>query len=451
MRKRLPQFAACLAALFYFVTTIAQQVTPATALKSYLDNKDTVYHWELKDTFSVGSVKGYNLLLTSQKWRTFIWKHQLTILVPNQIQHEDALLFITGGSLKDDVVNWNSNGANDAVYKGIAAIAENNKAVAAVLRQTPNQPLYDNLTEDALISYTLHNFKNDGDYTWPLLFPMVKSAVRAMDAMQGFAKQSLHKNIKGFVVSGASKRGWTTWLTGANDKRVIGIAPMVIDILNMPKSLDYQIQTWKEYSIQIKDYVDLGIPQESHTAGGTALNTMIDPYSYRKNLSIPKMLFMGTNDEYWVIDNVKNYIDSIPGRYLINYVPNVGHNLGDGKQAFEGLGAFFGLTINHQPYPACNWKSTTTKSDVSLNITTTANKLVDVIVWSADSDDLDFRNEKWVAKSLSISKKPLVTVKEALPKKGYSAFYVDLKYEDSNGGTFLESTRVFVTDTQKIL
>ncbi len=448
MRKRLLPFAACTLVLIS-VASFAQPITPSNALNSYLNNKDTVFHWELKDSFNVGSVKAYNLLLTSQQWRTYIWTHQLTILVPSQIQHDEALLFITGGSIKNGLPNW--NGPGDALYKAMSSIAEGNKAITAVLRQTPNQPLYGNLTEDALISYTLHNFKNDGDYSWPLLFPMVKSAVRAMDAIQSFSKQSLHNNIKDFVVSGASKRGWTTWLTGANDKRVVAIAPMVIDILNMPVSLDYQIKTWKEYSIQIKDYVDLGIPQEAHTESGTALNTMIDPYSYKKTLSMPKMLFMGTNDEYWVIDNVKNYIDSIPGKYLINYVPNAGHNLGDGKQAFEGLGAFFGITINHQAYPACNWKTTSSGGNVSVSISTTANKLVDVIVWSAVSDDIDFRNDKWQSKSLGIAQKSSITVKEPFPQKGYGAFYVDLKYKDNNGGTFLVSTRVFVTDSKKVL
>ncbi len=112
---------------------------------------------------------------------------------------------------------------------------------------------------------------------------MVKSAVKAMDAIQELSRQRAAKPVEQFVVAGASKRGWTTWLTGANDGRVKAIAPMVIDILNMPKSLDYQIETWKEYSIQIEDYVKLGIPQQTGTPEGKAITTMVDPYSYRKN------------------------------------------------------------------------------------------------------------------------------------------------------------------------
>lgn len=449
MKKLFVKTAALfLIPVFCAALVYAQNVTPATALKSYLHNGDKTFSWVLKDSFMVKDVKAYSLLLTSQQWRQYTWKHQLTVFIPAAIAHNGALLFITGGALKDGLPKW--NGEKDGLFQGVGQIAGDRKAITAVLRQTPNQPLYDSLTEDALISYTLHNFKKDNDYTWPLLFPMVKSAVRAMDAIQDFAGEKGARPER-FVVAGASKRGWTTWLTGANDERVAGIAPMVIDILNMPVSLDYQIKTWKEYSIQIEDYVKLGIPQEAHTPGGEAINTMIDPYAYRKSLGMPKMLFMGTNDEYWVVDNVKNYIGDIPGKYFLNYVPNEGHKMGDGKQVFNGLSAFFGMTINGGNYPQCSWKTKTGKKGVNLTAKATADRLLDVVLWSAASDDLDFRNDKWSSQSLGIAQRSKVKVTQPFPQKGYGAFYVDFKYKDANGGSYTVSTRVFLTDTNKIL
>jgi len=198
----------------------------------------------------------------------------------------------------------------------MAQLAVKNSAMVAIIWQIPNQPLYDDLTEDELISFTLFNYKNDGDYTWPLLFPMVKTAVSAMDAIQEFSKETLDHKISRFVLSGGSKRGWTTWLTGANDPRVEAIAPMVIDVLNMPVNLDYQVKVWGDYSVQIKDYVKLGIPQDMHTENGNDITTMIDPYSYRDKLTMPKLILIGTNDEYWPVDAIKNYLGEIPGEKL---------------------------------------------------------------------------------------------------------------------------------------
>ncbi|MBW7892782.1 MAG: PhoPQ-activated pathogenicity-like protein PqaA type, partial [Chitinophagaceae bacterium] len=203
-------------AIFFSIILFAQNdVTPSTALQHYLHNGDTHFKWEIKDSYDVGEAKAYALLLTSQKWREHVWTHQLTVLVPKENKHDGALLFITGGSIKNGLPNW--NGRDDKFNKQMAEIATTNQAIVAVLRQTPNQPLYDDLTEDALISFTLHNFKKDNDYSWPLLFPMVKSAVSAMTAVQQLASQQLQHPVNRFVVSGASKRGWTTWLTGAND------------------------------------------------------------------------------------------------------------------------------------------------------------------------------------------------------------------------------------------
>jgi PhoPQ-activated pathogenicity-related protein len=372
----------------------------------------------------------------------------LTVLVPKENKYDGALLFITGGSVKEGQPNWKSH--DDDVLKSFGKIAAANKAITAIIRQVPNQPLYDDLTEDELISFTLHNFKQDKDFTWPLLFPMTKTAVRAMDAIQEFSEKELNHAVGRFVVSGASKRGWTTWLTGASDERVAAIAPMVIDVLNMPVNLDYQVKVWNDYSVQIQDYVDLGIPQEVHTEEGDAITKMVDPYSYRDKLTMPKMIFIGTNDEYWPIDAIKHYLDSIPGKNFIHYVPNAGHDLGGGKQALEALNAFFGNTLQHNPYPECQWDIAENEGEISLKVKATPDQLVDAVLWSADSEDRDFRDEEWVSESLNAKNKEDIEAVVAYPSLGFKAFYLDLKYTDLNGGVYSESTRSFVADDDEV-
>jgi len=445
MRTIKKQLSAVLVLLASFVHA---QITPDTALDSYIHNGDKTYKWEEKESFTENGLTVNQILLTSQTWRGIVWKHQLTVITPDERKYDGALLFVTGGGIKNGEPNWNTK-TNDPVLRGLMGLALENHATVAVIQQVPNQPLFDNLKEDALISYTLHNFKNDKDYTWPALFPMVKSAVKAMDAVQEFSKKKFNHTISRFTVSGASKRGWTSWLTGAiKDPRVEAIGPMVIDILNMPASLDYQIKTWGDYSEEINDYVKLGIPQTHGTPDGQAITTMIDPYSYRKRLTIPKMIFMGTNDPYWVVDNVKNYYNDIPGRNMLHYVPNAGHNLGGGAQAIQALGGFWAHTLQKVPYPECSWDLKMKGKATHITIQTSPDLLVEATLWTAQSPDIDFRDDKWTSTPLKVSKNKVLKVKRSLPKQGYEAFYVDLKYRAPNGTEYLTSTRVVVADTQ---
>ncbi|WP_026811686.1 PhoPQ-activated pathogenicity-related family protein [Arenibacter latericius] len=429
---------------------VLDPITPETALKSYLHNNDSHYEWEIKETYNLGESTVYEILLTSQKWREFTWKHQLTVLVPKIVSHDGALLFITGGSIKDGSPNWSSNKENKRA-QSFNHIADKNQAIVAIIKQVPNQPLYDGMVEDELISYTLHNYKNDKDLTWPLLFPMVKSAVRAMDAIQEFSDKELKQPITRFTVSGASKRGWTTWLTGASDNRVTAIAPMVIDVLNMPVSLDYHITAWNEYSVQINDYIKLEIPQTVRSADGNALTQMIDPYSYRDQLTMPKLIFIGTNDEYWPVDAVKNYIDDIPGENYLHYVPNAGHDLGGGEQALRALSAFWGKSLNEEPLSPLTYNISTNTELATLTVHTTAKELQNAYLWSADSEDRDFRDEEWSPIKIDITDPESIIYNIPFPEKGYKAFYIDLEYTDSNGELYTKSTRMYVTDTNEVL
>ncbi|MBN1985049.1 MAG: PhoPQ-activated pathogenicity-like protein PqaA type [Prolixibacteraceae bacterium] len=437
---------------FCLTATITAQsnisVTPENALQSYLNNGDKSFTWEIQEKINAEDVTLYRIIFTSQKWRDIVWKHELTVMVPGNLKYNDALLFITGGSIKNGEPNIHQWDKDEIGL--FSQIAKTNQAIAAIVWQVPNQPLFNDLTEDEIISYTFHNFQNDNDYTWPLLFPMTKSAVRAMDAVQEFAKKDLKKEVNGFVVSGASKRGWTTWLTGASDKRVKAIGPMVIDMLNMQVNIPYHKTVWGEYSIQIEDYVKLGVAQQVGSPEGEALVKMIDPYSYRKMLTMPKMIFNGTNDEYWPVDALKNYIDSLPGDNHLCYVPNAGHGLGDKQKALTTLSAFFGEAITGNKHPKCDYSISEDNGVVTLSVQADPSTLEDAILWSANSDDRDFRDEEWVETPLGKKGEKEFNIQLNNPESGYKAFFVDLKYKAPHGSDYTQSTRVFLMDNKEL-
>jgi PhoPQ-activated pathogenicity-related protein len=425
-------------------------VTPENALQSYLDNGDNSFKWKVQDSTKTEGTRLYRLIFTSQTWRDTAWNHELTVIVPDSIKYNDALLFITGGSISNSF-QPNTHKWDESLIVSMNELAKLNKAIVSIIWQVPNQPRYGGKTEDELISYTLHNFQNDSDYTWPLLFPMTKSAIRAMDAVQEFSAGNLNSKVNQFVISGASKRGWTTWLTGAHDNRVKAIAPMVIDVLNMPVNVEYHKVTWGDYSVQIEDYVNLGIAQQVATPEGIKVVRMIDPYAYRKNLTMPKMIFMGTNDEYWPVDAIKNYIDSIPGENYICYTPNAGHDLGDKKTAIGTLNAFFGTTISNGTYPKLDYSVTEENGKTVVNVKADDNRLIDAIVWSATSPDREFRDKTWNSVSLGKSAVSEFSYEVQNPQSGHLAFYIDLKYKAPFGGDFTKSTRMFLINSAGLL
>lgn len=423
-----------------------KKANPENALEHYLLNGDTSYRYELKDSGKIGNTTTYQLLLTSQKWKGITWRHQLTVMVPSQLQYKGALLIVSGGSNTNEQPNWSTR---DGLWPVAAQMAETNHSVVAILKQTPNQPLMEGRKEDALISYTLQQYKNDGDHEWPLLFPMVKSALRSMDAVQDFSRKKSILPVEEFLVAGASKRGWTTWLTAASgDKRVKAIAPMVIDMLNMPLSLNAQLKAYGSYSEQIEDYVKLEIPQSTGSKKGKAVTTMIDPYSYKEKLTVPKLIFIGTNDEYWTVDAIKWYINDLPGQTMIHYVPNAGHDLGGGVQALQTLSAFYGKMLQEKPYPILKNSSRVESGKVKLKIVVNKDELQEVNIWSAISTDMDFRNEKWSLSSMGKGEAENI-VEVDLPKEGYKAFYVDFKYNGQQG-SYISSTRMYLLSANGI-
>jgi PhoPQ-activated pathogenicity-related protein len=347
----------------------------------------------------------------------------LLIFEPKEVRYpQHALLFITGGS------NGGRPG-KDNLQMGLK-LADLAHARVAMLHQVPNQPLLGNRKEDDLITETWLRFLATDDVTWVLQLPMVKSAVRAMDAVQAMAKAEWNEPVAGFVVTGASKRGWTTWLTAVADKRAVAIAPMVIDMLNLRPQMKYQLDTWGEYSEQIGDYTRKGLVREGELNPREALLLrIVDPYTYRRQLTLPKLLLHGTNDPYWTVDAARLYWDDLAGPKYLHEVPNAGHGLEGGRpKALATLAAFFGHVVGRKPWPELHWTHSENGKEYSLRVKSSQEPKA-AQVWIAHSSSKDFRQSKWRSGPLSLREGAFQAVVPK-PAEGHVAFFGELQFGD---------------------
>ena len=393
--------AVVLAALFGLPGSVIAREADGPLL-DYLAKDDPSYGWVKRREGALGAGSYVELALTSQTWRDTVWKHQLFIIRPSTATADTrhALLFIGGGT---------STGGEPAQGSAAAAaglpaealllgrLAELLRTPVAILRQVPRQPLFDGLYEDALIALTFENYLLTGDAEWPLLLPMVKSAVRAMDAVQEYALEAWSQDILGFTVTGASKRGWTAWLAAAADERVTAIAPMVIDMLNLGPQLEHQRAVWGGISPMLRDYTGRGLHAYLGSPAGEALLATVDPYSYRDRLTQPKLIVLGTNDPYWPLDALNLYWDDLPGRNHILYLPNAGHGgMGDVRRVVGSLSALHRHAANGEPLPDLRWAFSEADGRVTLRVESDIAPR-EVVAWIAESPTRDFRQARWTA------------------------------------------------------
>lgn len=403
--------------------TAERDVIP-DALQKYVARDEPDYAWSLEETRKVGSTTIYRLRLTSQKWQNIVWRHNLTVFEPPKLEHPRHMILYIGGGKNGDRLS------DGDMLLGLQLSAMAGCRVAT-LNQVPNQPLMGNKVEDDLITETWLKYLETGDETWPLLFPMVKSAVKAMDAVQSFGESKGFEKIEGFVISGASKRGWTSWLTPVADRRIIATAPIVIDMLNFRAQMKYQMETWGKYSEQINDYTRKGlakIAEGSENPRETMLRTMMDPYTYRSRLTLPKLLIVGTNDRYWTVDAMTRYYDGLVGPKHVLACPNVGHNLGDKKiLALTTLAAFFRHAAAGRAMPHVDWTWTNGGPDLHLAVKCDPAPLA-AYAWTTTSETKDFRESKWSSHEINVTEGRCV-LKTPKPIGSHLAQYIELQYE----------------------
>jgi PhoPQ-activated pathogenicity-related protein len=413
-------------------------------LQDYVKKPEPKFEWKLREKQTVNPGTIYDLQVTSQVWHDITWTHQVQVYQPKDVA-PTAVMFVynTGGK---------ANAGNVAFGM---ELAQKMKAPVAFVYDIPNQPLLDGKKEDALIAETFVRYLETKDGDWPLLFPMVKGVVKSMDALQAFAKEEWKAPIKGFIISGASKRGWTTWLTAAADERIVAFAPLVIDTLNMVEQMDYQKKSFGAYSEQIRDYTERGLVPIPPGEEPKKLWQMIDPYFYREKLKQPKMLINGNNDPYWTTDALNLYWDGLKGNKYVVYVPNAGHNLaqgatkdkpGDRSRTINALAAFARHQITGKEMPKLEWTHDDNDGKLRLKVEATPAPS-GARLWVATAPTRDFRKATWTGINVPVAKSTVVGEVEP-PLSGCLAYYAELDYE-IDGIRYHLSTQIRIAGTPK--
>jgi len=406
------------------------------ALQQYVAKPDVSYQWKKRSEGTLGKGAYVELTLTSQTWRGIVWKHQLFIYRPSVVDSASQALLLIGGGTWEAELERPPADSSDRLPGGahlITALAETMRAPVAVLLQVPEQPLFGGMVEDQIISHTFAKYFETNDAEWPLLLPMVKSVVRAMDAIEQFAEAEWQLDVEHFLLTGASKRGWTTWLTAAVDPRVNALAPMVIDMLNMKPHMELQELSYGSFSEQIHDYTDKGLQDRLNTDRGVALRAIVDPYSYRRQLQQPKLIILGTNDPYWPVDALNLYWDDLEGEKYVLYVPNNGHGLRDHLRLGGTVAALHQHVSGGKPLPKLVWKFEDRGDTLRLNLSADT-KPVSVTSWTAAADTRDFRRARWIAQAVppgdQDGRRFVIDLKK--PSSGFAAAFAEAQF---NGRT----------------
>jgi PhoPQ-activated pathogenicity-related protein len=423
----------------------------ATALDRYVAAPDPSYSYKLLNTEAGDGYTAFLLEMTSQQWRTAeevdrpIWKHWLTIVRPEHVETSTGLLLINGGS---------NDKPPPRVNPILTQLALGSNSVIGEIRLIPNQPLVfagdtGKRTEDAITAYSWQKFLTTGDETWPVRLPMTKSVVRAMDTVTSFCASSEGGSVAvdKFVLAGASKRGWTAWTTAAVDHRVVAVAPVVIDLLNVEPSFEHHYRAYGFWAPAIAEFEHSGIMRSAHTPQFEALLRIEDPYSYRDRLTMPKYIVNSTGDQYFLPDSSQFYFDGLEGEKYLRYVPNTDHSLkGAYVDAAESAFAFYQAILTNAPLPKFDWSF----AEGGAIRVKTETRPEAVILWQAHNPDArDFRlqtiGRAFTSSPLSDQGGGLYVANVPEPQQGWTAYFVELTFPGSGRYPYKFTTGVRVT------
>ncbi len=434
-------------------------LTQAEPLAAYLQKPEPDFGWQHYHSDEGWLADHHFLLVTSQRWLGDdevdqpLWQHEVTVSVPwspacpgRERDDRTALVLISGGERPADPLRTSPGSMATAL-----ALLFCRPVVD--IRQVPNQPLqFAGETaarkEDSLLARSMTLAVDQPPGEWPLHNAMVKAVIVSLDAVQAFSREpSGPAAIEDFALLGSSKRGWTAWLVAAHDPRIRALVPVSIDMLNLGRQFDHQYASYGEYTPALKAFSAEGIDCLIRSEAGKAMLNQVDPWAYREQLTLPKLVINASGDPYFVSDSWRFYYPWLAGNNWLRYTPNTGHSQGDGMARLTRLAQvanWLDQVLAGETPPSIDSRVTDNVLEVRPSLSPR-----EMVLWQADNPDArDFRlatfGANWRPVALSPDDDGVYRVSLDAPAQGYRGWFVEARF----GGWWGVQQQIYTSGVQ---
>lgn len=374
------------------------------------------------------------------------WQHDVDIYIPPRAKRGKAVIFVNNGT-NNNIDNKPPVAPSDMTPPQLTALAQATRTIILSLSDVPNQYQTwrdDNKTraEDNSVAHSWSLFmQNPTERSLlPLHIPMAASVSQAMS----LAERELREwRIKEFIVTGLSKRGWSSWLAAIADPRVEAIAPFVMDMLGTRQALKHMYRVYgHNWPVAFSPYYQEGIDTSIDMPNFSKLLKIQDPLeyqssAYKKRLAVKKYIINASGDDFYVPDNSRYYYDQLPGMKSLRVVPNSDH-AGIRRFAESSLIPFINRIQSGKPLPKIH--TSLKKGLLDIKLSEYPKQLT---LWRAyNANDRDFRLACGVNyESSTLPVKSRITLTLVKPHKGWQAAYVEAIFRDG----YVATTEVYIT------
>jgi PhoPQ-activated pathogenicity-related protein len=216
-------------------------------------------------------------------------------------------------------------------------------------------------------------------------------------------------------------------------------------MLNMKAQTRWAQQMYGAQSERIRAYTELHLVDRMDDPRMVELRGWTDPWSFRARYTMPKLVLLGTNDPYWVVDALRHYWSDLPEPKLVFQTPNAGHDLAGNREAAPMLAAFVQSVADRQPLPRMSWEFKADGSNAVAVAVSLDQPAKTFHLWTAASPIRDFRKAKWSSVELPTNTGTNVVAKVQTPRDGFRAYLVEAELALPGGQTYKLSTEARVT------